>query len=134
MTAPSLNTLQARACEVRLNAHAPYSNYRVGAALTVKGSDRIYTGCNVENASYGATICAERAAITAAVAAEGTLVLDQLVLVTREPASPCGVCLQVIAEFADADTRIACGTPELPGTPQPLSAFLPHPFNAEKLD
>ena len=77
------------------NAHAPYSNFRVGAAA-------LYHGCNVENASYGLTICAERNAIFAAVAAEGTGMRIKAVAVATErdgPCAPCGACRQVIFEF-----------------------------------
>lgn len=130
---PTLNELWRAALRVREQAHAPYSGYRVGAALTLRGCADIHLGCNVENASYGGTICAERAAVCAAIAARGAGVLDRLVLVTREPASPCGLCLQVISEFADADTRIIPSSPDRPGEPRPLSHFLPNPFNAQQL-
>jgi cytidine deaminase len=83
------------------NAHAPYSNFRVGSAiLTERGA--IYSGCNVENASYGLTICAERNAIFAAVAAEGSGMRIKAVAVATErdgPCAPCGACRQVIFEF-----------------------------------
>ena len=83
------------------NAHAPYSNFRVGAAvLTERGT--LYHGCNVENTSYGLTICAERNAIFAAVAAEGTGMRIKAVAVATErdgPCAPCGACRQVIFEF-----------------------------------
>jgi cytidine deaminase len=83
------------------NAHAPYSNFRVGSAiLTERGT--LYSGCNVENASYGLTICAERNAIFAAVAAEGSSMRITAVAVATErdgPCAPCGACRQVIFEF-----------------------------------
>src|SRR5437867_11024557 len=83
------------------NAYAPYSRFRVGAAvLTARGS--LYQGCNVENASYGLTICAERAAIFAAVAAEGSEMHVSAIAVCTEPdvpCAPCGACRQVIFEF-----------------------------------
>src|ERR1700730_12976647 len=83
------------------NAHAPYSNFKVGATvLTDRGT--LYSGCNVENASYGLTICAERNAIFAAVAAEGTGMRIKAVAVATEqdgPCAPCGACRQVIFEF-----------------------------------
>jgi cytidine deaminase len=84
-------------------SYAPYSNFHVGAAvLTDQG--QIYTGCNVENASYGLTICAERSAIFTAVhKTHGKLVLRAVAVANRAqaPCSPCGACRQVIAEFGD---------------------------------
>jgi cytidine deaminase len=82
-------------------AYAPYSKFHVGAAVLTE-SGATYTGCNVENASYGLTICAERAAIFAAVAAEGDSVKIRAVAVLNgsdAPCSPCGACRQVIFEF-----------------------------------
>ena len=83
------------------NAHAPYSNFKVGATiLTERGTQ--FSGCNVENASYGLTICAERNAIFAAVAAEGPGMRIKAVAVATEqdgPCAPCGACRQVIFEF-----------------------------------
>ncbi len=83
---------------VRANAHCPYSNYSVGAALF--GENQIvYTGCNFENASYGLSICAERNAIGAMVA-DGCKKWKSLVIATENGGTPCGACLQVLSEFA----------------------------------
>jgi cytidine deaminase len=93
-----LDQLVQRAKAVRENAHAPYSRYRVGAAIATKRG-RIFEGCNVENASFGATICAERGAIMQMVAA-GERDLVACAVVTEDGGSPCGICRQVLSEFA----------------------------------
>lgn len=88
------------AWDARLNAHAPYSRFQVGAAL-LACDGRVFTGCNVENLSYGLTMCAERVAIGAAVAA-GVSQFEAVAVVadTGVPISPCGACRQVLSEFA----------------------------------
>lgn len=92
--------LIAEAKAVRLRAYAPYSRFPVGAAILGK-SGRIFTGCNVENLSFGLTICAERGAVSAALAAgERDFVAMAVVADSREPVTPCGACRQVLAEFA----------------------------------
>ena len=84
----------------RKNAYAPYSNYRVGAALLTK-SGKIFSGCNFENASYGACICAERNAVGQMIAAgEREPVACVVVTGGKRPGSPCGICRQVLSEFA----------------------------------
>lgn len=91
------NELQNAARSARENAYAPYSNYRVGSAvLTEDGT--IITGCNVENASYGATICAERVALTRAVA-QGKRRFVAIAVATVDGGSPCGICRQVMVEL-----------------------------------
>ena len=105
-------TLVRRAGQAREWAYAPYSRYRVGAAL-LAASGKIYDGVNVENAAYPATMCAERTAIFKAVS-EGERVFPALAVVTANGGTPCGMCRQVLAEFgrdtlviiADADGRI----------------------------
>lgn len=84
--------------QARKKAYAPYSNYKVGAALLVKDGS-IFTGCNVENASYSACICAERVAITKAVS-EGHHEFVSIAVATNSGGSPCGICRQVMNEFA----------------------------------
>lgn len=93
--------LEQTAARVMKNAHAPYSNFRVGAAILLTNG-KIFSGCNVENASYGMTNCAERTAIFSAVAELGPKIEIKAVAVTNDqgvPCSPCGACRQVIYEF-----------------------------------
>lgn len=93
--------LEQAAAKVMKNAHAPYSKFRVGAAILLKNG-KVFSGCNVENASYGMTNCAERTAIFTAVAELGPKIEIQAVAVTNDrglPCSPCGACRQVIYEF-----------------------------------
>jgi cytidine deaminase len=95
----ALPELQRLAREVREHAHAPYSKFKVGAAVRA-ASGKAYVGCNVENASFGATVCAERNAIAAAVAAGEAEVLAVAVHTEADsPALPCGICRQVIQEL-----------------------------------
>ncbi len=101
--------LVSQALAARERAYAPYSRYQVGSAVLAEDGT-VYTGCNVENASYPASICAERVALTGAVAA-GCQELVAIAVVTRDGGSPCGICRQVMAELgaemavyiADAD-------------------------------
>ncbi len=93
--------LIARAVIVRENACAGYSHYKVGAAL-LASSGKVYTGCNVENSTYGLTVCAERVALWKALS-EGERKFTQIVVVTssESPASPCGACRQLLWEYWD---------------------------------
>jgi cytidine deaminase len=100
MPGPNDNLIAA-AREARSRAYAPYSNYRVAAA--VRASDgRVFTGCNIENASYGLSICAERVAVFAAVAA-GAREIAAVAVATEDGGTPCGACRQVLAEFVPRD-------------------------------
>ena len=102
----SPHQLVAAAQTARKQAYAPYSNYAVGAAVLTDNGD-IILGCNVENASYGGTICAERVALTAAIA-QGKRDLRAIAVVTVDGASPCGFCRQVMIELgAEMDVYIS---------------------------
>ena len=110
VTAPSprADVLLSAARAAATRAYCPYSRFAVGAAL-LADDGRIFTGANVENASYGLTICAERAALFAAVNA-GVRRFRALAVVARTPATPCGACRQVLAEFCDSRLPVFCGT------------------------
>ncbi|AEB10393.1 cytidine deaminase [Desulfobacca acetoxidans] len=125
---PLIHTLMAAARQAREAAYAPYSgDFRVGAAV-LTGDGQVFTGCNVENASFGASMCAERVAIFAAVAA-GQRQLTALVVIadTPQPIPPCGLCRQVLAEFAPACQVIMANTK---GDYQvaTMEQLLPYPF------
>ena len=130
MDAASLTDLEVRASDVAERAYAPYSGFRVGAAVrTVAGG--VYVGANLENGSYGLTNCAERAAVAAAVAAEGPSTRIAAVAVVHpgvEPCSPCGACRQVLLELAAPDALVRYRSPEGPIT-RPLAELLPDTFN-----
>jgi cytidine deaminase len=100
------NTLIEQAIQARKKAHTPYSNFQVGAALVTKNK-QVFLGCNIENASYGLTNCAERTAIFKAVS-EGEKEIEAIAVVadTEGPVSPCGACRQVLAEFCNEHTRV----------------------------
>jgi cytidine deaminase len=105
--------LIAAAWDARDKAYAPYSNFQVGAAL-LASDERVFSGCNVENISYGLTNCAERVAIGAAVAA-GVRSFEKVAVVadTAQPISPCGACRQVLAEFGVKTVILANRTERL---------------------
>ena len=116
------------------NAHAPHSHYRVGAAVLTEGG-RIFAGCNIENASYSLTLCAERVAVGAALAA-GAKHIRAVAVVADGPSVPypCGACRQVLAEFAKDDTPIlvAIRGHQRAAEIFTLGALLPHAFRFHK--
>ncbi len=120
--------LENHARQVRPNAYVPYSKFPVGAAVLTTTGD-IFRGCNVENATFGATVCAERTAIGCAVA-DGHTELRALCVITEvsPPAAPCGICRQVIAEFCD-DLPIMMVHPEGERRYTTLGKLLPLRFS-----
>jgi cytidine deaminase len=129
MTLP-LDELIATAVTARKTAYAPYSNYQVGAAV-LADDGRIYPGANVENASYGLTICAERVAVCKAVTA-GAKRLLAVVVATGNGGSPCGACRQVLVEFA-ADIPVWLVDGDGATRQTSLYTLLPDHFGPEKL-
>lgn len=96
------------AMQVKENAYAPYSKFRVGSALLTEGG-KVFTGVNIENASFGATNCAERTAVFKAVS-EGEVKIKAIAIASdsEDFVYPCGICRQVLAEFSDGDTKVLC--------------------------
>ncbi|MGB9703955.1 MAG: cytidine deaminase [Pyrobaculum sp.] len=126
-----MEELIERAKEVIGNAYAPYSKFRVAAVVKTK-SGKIYTGVNIENASYGLTVCAERVAVFKAVS-EGDRDIEAVVVYTdtEEPTPPCGACRQVIAEFNPNALIIMASRKKV--VESNLSQLLPNAFTGEKL-
>ena len=126
-TSPKFRKLIATALAVRRNAHAPYSKFRVGAALLTK-SGKVYTGVNVENASYGLTNCAERVAVGKAVS-EGHRQFRAIAVAAPSAAlSPCGACRQVLSEFGDCVVICVDSRNTKRVRINLLSELLPHSF------
>lgn len=121
-----------KSLRARENAYSPYSNFKVGAAVKFKGFEQVFAGCNVENASYGATICAERNAILNAVATIGKQDMEYIIVVAdqEQPVPPCALCLQVISEFYDSELPIYLGNLQALKQKYLLKELLPVPFNS----
>lgn len=128
-----LKELIELAIENKKNAYVPYSHFRVSAVVLTKDGE-IFKGINIENASYPATICAERSALSAAIS-QGKKEIDTLVIVgDSDFTTPCGVCRQFMAEFFDEDTKIV-----IANSPEEYKIFtmedlLPSSFNKKDLD
>lgn len=125
--------LVAKAREAQENAYAPYSRFEVGAALLGR-SGRVYTGCNVENASYPLTICAERTAVAKAVS-EGEREFEAVAVVTTSGAMPCGACRQVLREFGGPSGDLRVIVADMAGKVRSftIAELLPEGFTPEQL-
>ena len=125
------------ALEARKNSYSPYSDFKVGAALLTK-SGKVYTGCNIENAAFGPTVCAERTALFKAVS-EGEREFVRIAVaggkndVPDSYAFPCGVCRQVLAEFCGADFEIISAVSPEDSVSRTLSEMLPDSFGPDNL-
>ncbi len=129
---PELQEDMALAWNRRENAHAPYSHFKVCAVVRFTGNDLFYVGVNVENASYGASICAERSAILSGISAGERAPIKSVLVASnaKQPAVPCAVCLQFLAEFSNGDTKIYLVNGEEKIIEHAFSDLLPHPFTS----
>ena len=127
-------SLFEQACEVRETAHAPYSGFKVGAALR-SSSGKTFVGCNVENAAYPEGTCAEAGAIAAMVAA-GESEIEEICIVagTSSPVSPCGGCRQKISEFSKPDTVVLLANPNGETVRKSAGELLPDSFKPSHLE
>jgi len=127
-----MDALVAAALEARQNAHAPFSKFQVGAALEDEAG-RVHTGCNVENATYGLTICAERVAVFKAIS-EGARKFRRIAVAadTDELTPPCGACRQILWEFC-GDIDIILANPRGKAETLHLRDLFPRPFDASFL-
>ncbi len=131
MTDAEKQTLIARALAARQWAYAPYSRYAVGAAL-LAASGKIYDGCNVENAAYGSSLCAERTALVKAVS-EGERQFEALAVATDNGGFPCGACRQMLAEFGLELKILLLNGEGVVASETTLRALLPEAFTPESL-
>lgn len=130
--------LAEKAVEAQKMAYAPYSNFKVGAALLTK-SGKIFTGCNIENASYTPTVCAERTAFFKAIS-EGENDFEAIAIAggmngeLNDPTPPCGVCRQVMSEFCDPDKFIICLVGKNGCKEYTLGQLMPFTFTKTNMD
>lgn len=129
-TATQLKKWHKLAVQVSKKAYAPYSKHHVGSCI-VLSNGKTYVGCNVENASYGGTVCAERNAVFNAVANHGKIKIAHVVVVTNNnpPWPPCGFCRQVLAEFSDAQTMVHISDLKRVHQSLAFAELLPSSFN-----
>lgn len=127
----SEQNLRELAKDASTRSHAPYSKANVGSAV-VTSDGKIYQGCNIENASFGGTVCAERVAIWKAVS-EGHKKMKKIYVYTKDGWPPCGMCLQVMTEFADLNLEITFGNEAGKETTKKLGELLTSAFTPEHL-
>lgn len=130
------NILIKSAIDSLANSYSPYSNFKVGAALLTKNG-KIYTGCNIENASYSATICAERTAFSNAISNDERE-FEAIAIIAMKgnefvSVFPCGICRQVMAEFCDENFKIIVAKSEIEYDEYKLSELFPNAFNKTNL-
>ncbi len=115
-------------------AYSPYSHKKVGACVELD-SGALAVGCNIENASYGATVCAERSALSSAVSQFGAQKIRQILVISQSspPWPPCGLCLQALAEFATPDTSVVLASENGIHSVAPFKEFLPFAFTPDQL-
>jgi cytidine deaminase len=130
----NLDQLHSEAIKARNHAHAPYSKFKVGAAIRLSTGE-VFSGCNVENASYGGTVCAERVAIWKGVSDKGAGKISDVLVVTdqKDPWPPCGFCRQVIAEFATSTTMVHLADLKSVHRSLKFSDLLPESFTPDHL-
>lgn len=133
MTQSTHQDLIEQARQARLRAYAPYSGFPVGAALLGR-SGAVYTGCNVENASYPLTTCAERTAVAKAVS-EGEQAFEAIAIITATGATPCGACRQILREFSGPDGDLIVIVADLEGNVHTftIEELLPAGFDSSQL-
>lgn len=126
-----MNNLRDKAIDASTRSHSPYSKAKVGSAVETTDG-QVYQGCNIENASFGGTVCAERVAIWKAVS-EGHQKMKRIYVYTVDGWPPCGMCLQVMTEFADGDLEITIGDNKGKETTKKLKELLTHAFTPEHM-
>ncbi len=132
----TLEQLHALAVKARNHSHSPYSEHKVGSVIMLS-SGEVFSGCNIENASYGGTVCAERVAIWKSVSEKGPRVhIKEVVVVVDAPKAwpPCGMCRQVIAEFATTETKVHTGNLQGIQKSFDFSEIFPESFQPNFLD
>ncbi len=130
-----IRALYESAARTRALSYSPYSGQKVGAAIRTR-SGRVYGGCNVENSSFGATVCAERVAIQSAIAAEGHIQIEEILVITNAtpPWPPCGMCRQVIAEFAPGTVIVHAANLKGEIESKTLDRIFPEAFTPAHMD